>query len=140
MRKSHRIGSAFLLVIGVVRIRLDLWKRPDSNRARALHSPRVAWARCWRNRPHRGTINQVTNVATPKDLAHFAAIRTAEEASEEDRLRRAAETPPGERMLRGSRLGAELPWTPALLAEADARADGQMELARRRIAMGLRGR
>jgi hypothetical protein len=33
-----------------------------------------------------------------------------------------------------------LPLTPPLLAEIDARADGQMELARRRIALGLRGK
>lgn len=75
--------------------------------------------------------------AEPKDSAHFAAIKAAEEAEEEERFRRAAETPPGDRMLRGSRLGAELPWTPLLLAEVDARADEQMELARRRIALGL---
>ncbi len=37
----------------------------------------------------------------------------------------------------GLQMGAELPFTPALLAEIDARADGQMELARRRIALGL---
>jgi hypothetical protein len=29
------------------------------------------------------------------------------------------------------------PLTPAVLAELDARADGQMEIARRRIALGL---
>jgi hypothetical protein len=40
-------------------------------------------------------------------------------------------------MLAGIRLGAMLPMTPVLLAEIDARADGQMELARRRIALGI---
>jgi hypothetical protein len=46
-------------------------------------------------------------------------------------------TPPGERILEGFRLAAEAPWTPAHLAELDARTDGEMELARRRIALGL---
>lgn len=75
--------------------------------------------------------------ATPQDLAHFAAIRDAEEAGEEARFERAVKTPAGERMERGISLGAALTWTPAILAEIDARADGQMELARRRIALGL---
>ena len=44
----------------------------------------------------------------------------------------------GERVLIGFRLGAEAPWTPAHLAELDARCDGQMELARRGITLGLR--
>lgn len=43
-------------------------------------------------------------------------------------------------MILGCELGAEIAWTPAVLAEIDARADGQMELARRRIALGLDGR
>lgn len=77
----------------------------------------------------------MSDVATPRDEAHFEAVGRAEEQEEEERFLRAAETPPGERMLRGFRLGAALPWTSALLAEADARADGQMELARRRIAL-----
>jgi hypothetical protein len=77
------------------------------------------------------------NVATPKDRAHFAAIAAAEAAEEDERFERAAATPPGERVVAGMRLGAQLPITPALLAEIDARADGQMELARRRIALGL---
>lgn len=79
----------------------------------------------------------VTERATPSDRAHFAAIAAAEEAAEEERYRRAARTPPGERILEGIRLGAALPASPAVLAELDARADGQMELARRRIALGL---
>jgi hypothetical protein len=78
-----------------------------------------------------------TRVATPADHAHFAAIADAEAAEEEARFARAAKTPPGERILTGMRLGASLPLTPPLLAEIDARADGQMELARRRIALGL---
>jgi hypothetical protein len=75
--------------------------------------------------------------ASRGDFAHFAAIAAAEAETEEQRFAAAARTPPGERMLAGLRLGAQLPMTPALLAEIDARADGQMELARRRIALGL---
>jgi hypothetical protein len=82
----------------------------------------------------------VTKAATPRDRAHFAAIAAAEAAEEDERFTRAARTPPGERMQEGIRLGAMLPLTPPLLAEIDARADGQMELARRRIALGLRGK
>jgi hypothetical protein len=76
-------------------------------------------------------------VATSRDFAHFAAIAAAEAAEEEERFLRASRTPPGERILMGMQLGAELPVTPALLADIDAPADGQMELARRRIALGL---
>lgn len=80
-------------------------------------------------------------VVTQRDRDHFAAIAAAEAQSEEERIARAAETPPGERMLLGIELGLLVTWTPAHLAEADAEADGQMELARRRIALGLsRGR
>jgi hypothetical protein len=75
--------------------------------------------------------------ASRSDLAHFAAIAAAEVESEEERFAHAATTPPGERILIGLQMGAELPMTPALLAEIDACADGQMELARRRIALGL---
>lgn len=75
--------------------------------------------------------------ATPGDRAHFAAIAAAEKAAEDDRFARAAERPPGEGMLAGIRLGAMLPMTRTLLAEIDARADGQMELARRRVALGI---
>ena len=75
--------------------------------------------------------------ATSHDVAHFAAIRAAKESEEEASFERAVKTPPGERMLRGISLGATLTLTPAILAEIDARADGQMELARRRIALGL---
>ena len=79
----------------------------------------------------------IIRVASGRDLAHFATIGAAEEAEEEARIARACDTPPGERILLGISLGVELPWTPALIAELDARADGQMELARRRIALGL---
>jgi hypothetical protein len=75
--------------------------------------------------------------ATPRDHEHFAAIAAVEGEAEEDRFARAAERPPAEGMLAGIRLGAMLPMTPVLLAEIDARADGQMELARRRIALGI---
>lgn len=75
--------------------------------------------------------------ATPEHRAHFEAVAAAEAAEEEERYVRAARTPPGERMEAGIRLGTMLPLTPPLLAEIDARADGQMELARRRIALGL---
>jgi hypothetical protein len=75
--------------------------------------------------------------ASRRDFAHFAVISAVEEEAEEQRCARAANTPPGERMLIGLRLGAGLPITPAVLAEIDARADGQMELARRRLALGL---
>ena len=78
-----------------------------------------------------------TRTATPADHAHFAAIAAAETAEEDARFARAAERPPGEGMLAGIRLGAMLPMTPALLAEIDARADGQMEFARRRVALGI---
>ena len=76
-------------------------------------------------------------VATARDRAHFEAIAAAEEAEEEARFSRAAATQPGERILAGAKLSAEFPLTPAILAELDARADGQMEIARRRIALGL---
>lgn len=76
-------------------------------------------------------------VATQREHAHFAAVAAAEAAEEDERIRRAVETPPGERMRAGIEMGEELPCTPALLAEIDARADGQMEIARRRIALGL---
>jgi hypothetical protein len=79
----------------------------------------------------------MTKLSTPRDVEHFATIGAAEAAEEDERLARAARTPPGERILMGLQMGAELPFTPALLAEIDARADGQMELARRRIALGL---
>lgn len=75
--------------------------------------------------------------ATPRDRRHFEAIAAAEALSEEERIARAVATPAGERMLAGIELGAELPLTPAVLAELDARADGQMEIARRRIALAL---
>lgn len=75
--------------------------------------------------------------ASRRDFAHFATIAAAEAETEEQRFARAARTPPGERILTGLRLGAELPMTAAMLAEIDARADGQMELARRRLALGL---
>ena len=62
-----------------------------------------------------------------------AEPEAAQAAEEEARFARAARTPPGERILTGMKLGANFPLTPPLLAEMDARADGQMELARRRI-------
>jgi hypothetical protein len=76
-------------------------------------------------------------MATRRDRAHFEAIAAAEVQSDDERIERAAKTPPGQRMLLGIELGMQIAWTPAHLAEVDAEADGQMELARRRIAMGL---
>jgi len=73
-----------------------------------------------------------------KDLDHFATIAAAEAASEDERIARALALSPGERILLGWRLAELIRLTPAHLAELDARADGQMELARRRIALGLR--
>ncbi len=75
--------------------------------------------------------------ATPEEHAHFVAIAEGERESEQERIDRALGTTPGERVLEGARLAAESPWTPAHLAELDARTDEQMELARRRIALGL---
>lgn len=75
--------------------------------------------------------------ASSEDYAHFAAIARAEEVAEEERIDRAVKTPPGERMVMGVRLDAAMKLTPQIVAEIDARADGQMELARRRIALGL---
>jgi hypothetical protein len=75
--------------------------------------------------------------ASVRDFAHFAAIGSAEAETEEQRFARAARMPPGEGILIGLRLGAELPMTPALLVEIDARVDGEMELARRRVALAL---
>jgi hypothetical protein len=75
--------------------------------------------------------------ASDRDRAHFAAIAAGQAADEDERIARALLTSPGERMILGARLAAEMPWTPAHLAEADAAADGQMELARRRVARGL---
>jgi hypothetical protein len=74
--------------------------------------------------------------ATARDRAHLAAIAAGERLSETERIERALATTPGERILEGFRLGAEAPWTAAHLAELDARTDGEMELARRRIALG----
>jgi hypothetical protein len=76
-------------------------------------------------------------VATPRDIAHFAAIAAAEAEAEEERYARASHTPPGDRILTGMRLGTDLDLTPAVVAELDARTDGQMEFARRRVALGL---
>lgn len=77
------------------------------------------------------------NVASSRDHAHFAAIAAAEALSGDERIARAIATPPGERMALGIELGIALPWTPAIVAEIDARTDAQGELARRRIALGL---
>lgn len=79
----------------------------------------------------------IAAMATPRDRAHFRAIAAAEAAAEDERIARALEVSPGERMAIGLASDSTMPWTPALLAEADAEADGQMELARRRIALGL---
>ncbi len=76
-------------------------------------------------------------MATSRDREHFA-IAAGERAGEEERIDRALRLSPGERILLGFRLAAASPWTPAHAAEADARTDGEMELARRRIALGLR--
>jgi hypothetical protein len=75
--------------------------------------------------------------ATPLDWAHFQTVAAAERESEEERIEAALTTTPGERVLAGFRLARGAPWTSAHLAEADAQADGQMELARRRLALGL---
>jgi hypothetical protein len=72
-----------------------------------------------------------------RDRRHFAAIAEAERQSEEDRIDDSLRTPPGERILEGLRLGRVVRLTPAHLAEIDAQADGQMELSRRRLALGL---
>ena len=76
-------------------------------------------------------------MVTDRDRAHFAAIAEGERASEDERIARALLQTPSERILEGFALGLELPWTPAILAEMDAVADGQMELARRRVALNL---
>jgi hypothetical protein len=78
--------------------------------------------------------------ATGVERAHFTAVAEGERISEEERIERALGSTPGERVLTGFRLGAESPWTPAHLAEMDARTDEQMELARRRVALGLDAR
>jgi hypothetical protein len=75
--------------------------------------------------------------ATERDRAHFAAIAAAEDESERERIEDALRTSAAERMRMGFEMGAEAMWTPAHLAELDARTDGQMELARRRVALGL---
>jgi hypothetical protein len=76
-------------------------------------------------------------MASEEDIAHFAAVAAAKVESEIERLDAALRTPAGERMLLGVALGLEGPWTAAHLAEMDARTDGEMELARRRIALAL---
>lgn len=79
--------------------------------------------------------------AGERDRRHFEAIAAGERESERERIARAAATPPGERILVGAELSAGIAWTTAHLAELDAQTDGQMELARRRVALGLgRGR
>ena len=76
-------------------------------------------------------------VATARDRAHFAVLAESVHEDEEARMVDALATPPGERMLLGLQLAAGWPWTGAHLAELDAQADSQMELARRRVALGL---
>lgn len=76
-------------------------------------------------------------MAKPEDIAHFNAISIAMDADERERTERADNMSPGDRILMGVKMGRETPWTGAHLAEIDARADGQMELARRRIALGI---
>ncbi len=76
-------------------------------------------------------------MATSRDREHFAAIAAGEREGEEERIARTLRLSPGERILLGFDLAASAPWTPAHMAEADARTDGEMELARRRIALGL---
>jgi hypothetical protein len=78
--------------------------------------------------------------ASSRDRRHFEAIAEGETRAESEQIERALQTPAGERVLMGVRLAAEAPWTPAHLAELDARTDEQMELARRRIALGLGGK
>lgn len=65
---------------------------------------------------------------------HFEAIARGQD---DEAASQPLPTNPVERILIGARLGGVLPLTRAILAEMDANADGQMELARRRIAMGL---
>jgi hypothetical protein len=77
--------------------------------------------------------------ASARDRRHFEAIAEGERRAEDERIETALRTPPGERILIGLQLAADAPWTPAHLAELDARTDEQMELARRRIALGLGG-
>lgn len=67
----------------------------------------------------------------------MAAVARGLAEDENERIDQALRLSPGERMLLGLKLGGEAPWSAAHLAEVDARADGQMEIARRRIAMGL---
>ncbi len=75
--------------------------------------------------------------ATQKDRAHIAAIAEATRAEEEQAIAAAAAMTPSERLAAGFALMDDAPWTPAQLAQIDADADSQMELARRRVAMGL---
>ncbi len=82
--------------------------------------------------------SQAPREATAEDWRHFEVIGEAERQSELERIDAAIATPPGERILLGLRLGMRAPCSPAHLAEQDARADGQMELARRSLALGLR--
>lgn len=78
--------------------------------------------------------------ARKADRAHFVAIGAAEEQSEAERIEAALRTPPAERMRRGFELADAMPLSPAQLAEIDAMADGQIELARRRVARRLAAR
>ena len=99
-----------------------------------LDSRQLAALRC---APSTGWYDRPMVRATQADWDHFAAIAEAEAESERDAFAEAARTPPGERILEGARLGALVTWTPAHLAEIDARVDGEMELARRRVARSL---
>ncbi len=76
-------------------------------------------------------------MVSDKDRAHFALIAAVAAEEEDERITRALSVPPGVRMMIGWELGRQCTLTPAHLAEIDAQADGQMELARRRIAMNL---
>lgn len=76
-------------------------------------------------------------MVSERERRHFAAIAAAERQSEKARIDEALRTPAGERILDGLRLGRAAVLTSAHLAEIDAQADGQMELARRRMALGL---
>ncbi len=72
-----------------------------------------------------------------KSQQHFAAIAATERDSERQRIQQATQMTPEERILAGLELARSVHWTKAHWAELDRQTDGQLELARRRIALNL---
>jgi len=69
--------------------------------------------------------------AGDRDRAHFATIAQAMAEEKTAQIQRAAENSPGQNLLEGLALARAFPTPPAMRADDDRRAAGQLELARR---------